>query len=356
MEIEERISAFHTLGKYLKEYVGLQTGDFLSQSTEADIFSDLDDAVKQAEIENPWFTRENILIALNSISGSLERPRIEHFIQPYGERLVNQKPPRTIGVVMAGNIPVVGFHDFFCILMAGHHFQGKLSSGDFRLLPAIAEILIRICPEFNTLVSFTDNRLHDFDSVIATGSNNSYRYFEYYFEKYPHILRKNRNGIAILTGRETREELSGLADDIFMFFGKGCRSISKLFLPRGYDFQLFQEPFSRYSHFFNHHKYRNNYDYYKTICIIDKIPFIDFGHILLVERMDITSPVSVLNYEFYDDLAYVTGKLPGMADQVQCIICHDEKVISSIKPGKAQFPELWDYADGVDTMEFLLNL
>jgi hypothetical protein len=162
--------------------------------------------------------------------------------------------------------------------------------------------------------------------------------------------------VAILTGRETREELSGLADDIFMFFGKGCRSISKLYLPEGYDFQQFQEPFARYNHFFNHHKYRNNYDYYKTIYLIDKIPFTDIGHILLIESKDTASPVSVLNFEYYDELVLFKDILPGMMDQIQCIVCHEEKVPASIKPGNAQCPELWDYADGVDTMDFLLNL
>jgi len=356
MEIEERISAFDALGKFLKEYTGSQNEGFTGQSNEGSIFSGIEDAVKQAQFENPWFTRDNILIALKNISSSLERPKIEKFTQPYTNKLLNQKVPKTIGVVMAGNIPAVGFHDFLCILLAGHRFHGKLSSEDIRLLPAIADLLIRIRPEFGELISFTDKRLRDFNAVIATGSNNSHRYFEYYFAKYPHILRKNRNGAAILTGRETSEELSGFADDIFMFFGKGCRSIAKVYLPEGYDFQLLNEPFSRYNHIFNHHKYRNNYDYYKTIYIIDKIPFIDYGNLLLVESMNMASPVSVLNYEYYKDPANVKNILAGLKDQVQCIVCHDETVSPSVKPGKAQSPELWDYADGVDTMEFLLNL
>jgi len=356
MQIEERISGFEFLGKYLKEYISLQTGNFISHSTEGSIFTNLENAVNQAETENPWFTRKNILTSLKNISTSLEIQNIEHFTQRYAKRLLNLKTPRTIGVIMAGNIPAVGFHDFFCILLAGHRFLGKLSSEDSRLLPAIADIIIRINPEFNNLISFTDQKFNEFDAIIATGSNNTYRYFEYYFGKYPHILRKNRNGIAILTGRETLEELSGLADDIFMFFGKGCRSISKLFLPQGYDFKLLLEPFSRYNHLFNHHKYRNNYDYYKTIYIIDKIPFIDMGHLLLIESMNTASPVSVVNYEYYDHLVLFKDILQGMKDQIQCIVCHDEMVFTSIKPGNAQCPELWDYADRVDTMEFLLNL
>jgi hypothetical protein len=356
MQIEDRISCFESLGKYLKEYVRLQDKNFVSQSTEDGRFSNLENAVKQAEIENPWFTKGNIIIAIKNISISLERPKIEHFTQRYAKRFFDKKKSRTIGVIMAGNIPVVGFHDFFCILMAGHRFLGKLSSGDSRLLPSIADILIGINPEFNNQILFSNERLRDFDAMIATGSNNTYRYFEYYFGKYPHILRKNRNGIALLTGRETREELSGLADDIFMFFGKGCRSISKLYLPKGYDFQRFLDPFARYNQIFNHHKYRNNYDYCKTIYILDKIPFIDMGYLLMIESMDTASPVSVVNYEYYDDLLLIKDDLQGMYDRIQCIVCHDENVSNAIKPGNAQCPELWDYADGVDTMEFLLNL
>jgi hypothetical protein len=189
MKIEERISGFESLGKYLKEYVSLHTGNYITHSTVGSIFPDLENAVNQAEVENPWFTRENILIALKNISISLEKPKIEHFTQRYAERLFNLKASRTIGVVMAGNIPLVGFHDFLCILMAGQRFLGKLSTEDLHLLPSIADMLIRINPEFNDLISFTDERLSGFDSIIATGSNNTYRYFEYYFGKHPHILQ-----------------------------------------------------------------------------------------------------------------------------------------------------------------------
>jgi len=356
MKIKERISCFESLGIYLKEYVSLQSGNSINHSTDRIILKNLDSAVSQAEFENPWFTSENIMIALRNISISLERVKIEQFIHRYAEERMNHQASQTIGVVMAGNIPVVGFHDFFCILMAGHRFLGKLSSEDSRLLPAIADMLIGINPEFSTLISFSKERITDFDAIIATGSNNTYRYFEYYFGKYPHILRKNRNGVAILTGMETKEELSGLADDIFIFFGKGCRSISKLYLPEGYNFQLLQEPFARYNHLFNHHKYRNNYDYYKTLYLIDKILFIDLGQVLLIESMNTVSPVSVLNFEYYNDLLKLKNILTDTEDQIQCIVCHDQKVSGSIKPGNAQCPNLWDYADGVDTMEFLLNL
>jgi hypothetical protein len=356
MTLEERISAFKSLGKYLKEYVTLQTNELTSNAKEDIIIKSLEKAVIQAEIETPWFTRENILLALNNIAISLESSKIDQFTKRYLERLINLRTRKTIGIVMAGNIPAVGFHDFFCVLLAGHYFLGKLSSEDRRLLPAISDILIRINPEFNDLISFTDVRLDGFNAIIATGSNNTHRYFEYYFGKYPNILRKNRNGVAILTGRETKEELSGLADDIFIFFGKGCRSVSKLYLPQGFDFQLLKEPFEKYNHLFNHHKYRNNLDYYKAIYLIDRVPFIDMGQLLLIENTPIASPVSVVHYEYYDDLLLLKETLTLMKDQIQCIVCHNEQLTGSIKPGTVQSPELWDYSDGVDTMEFLMGL
>jgi hypothetical protein len=356
MNIEERISGFESLGKYLKEYVTLQTENSTDNSLDESHFKQFDDSVKQAESENPWFTRENIIIALKNISDSIERKKIEQFAKRYEKDLWRYGKTRTIGVVMAGNIPLVGFHDFFCILLAGHRFLGKLSSEDSRLLPAIAEVLARISPGFVNLISFSDKRLEGFDSIIATGSNNTYRYFEYYFGKYPNILRKNRNGVAVLTGKESMEELSGLADDIFIFFGKGCRNVSKLYLPEGYDFQLFMEPFSRYGHLSDHNKYRNNYDYYRTIYIIDKTDYIDLGNLLLIESLNIPSRVSVVNFEYYNDPGVVKAILREKEEQVQCIVCQNEIVPAAIKPGKTQCPELWDYADGIDTMEFLLNL
>jgi hypothetical protein len=356
MKIEEKISAFISLGKYLKEYVNLKAEVKNKHLTEKTVFSVLENAVSNAEIENPWFTRENIFVALENISISLDKSKLDLFIQPYSEKLVNMKTPGRIGVVMAGNIPLVGFHDFLCVLLSGHRFLGKSSSQDSHLLPAIAELLIMINPDFGNLILFSEERLTGFDAIIASGSNNSYRYFEYYFGKYPHILRKNRNGVAILSGTETGDEMAGIADDIFIFFGRGCRSISKLYLPEHFDFELLAEPLKKYSHYIDYHKYGNNYNYYKAIYLLDKVPFIDIGHALLVENSEIASPVSVIYYEYYQDLPKLKDKLTAMEEQIQCIVCRDPKVSGSIKPGQSQHPELWDYADGIDTMEFLLNL
>jgi hypothetical protein len=356
MTIEERISCFDILGGYLKEYIGSHC-DHSEQNPEGEgHFGDLDRAINLAGIENPWFTREFVITALKNLSESISRSNTEQFLEPYKQRLSGQIKAKTIGVVMAGNIPLVGFHDFFCTLMAGHRFLGKSSSEDKRLLPAIAGLLIRINPGFRNMITFTEEKLKDADAIIATGSNNTFRYFEYYFGKYPHILRKNRNGVAVITGNETKNELSCLADDIFTYFGKGCRNISKLYLPKENDFDLLLESFAKYAHLKDHHKYVNNYNYYKTIFLVDRIPFHDAGNILLTESMVIASPVSVLHYEYYDNFSDLQTVLTHLEDQIQCKVCHEDRFLSSIKPGNAQSPALRDYADGVDTMDFLLNL
>jgi hypothetical protein len=257
---------------------------------------------------------------------------------------------------MAGNIPMAGFHDLFCILLAGHRFLGKLSSEDTWLLPAVAEILFFVNPGFKNLISFTKEKLSGFDAVIATGSNNSYRYFEYYFGKYPHILRKNRNGIAILTGNETSDDLSALVDDIFLYFGKGCRSVSKIYIPEDFRLESLSLPFQKYQHIINHHKYLNNYNYHKAIFLLEKIPFIDLGNSLLTKNAGAASPVSVIYYEHYQDSILLIDKLKDFEDQLQCVVSIDKDVTGSVRPGRSQFPSLSDWADGIDTMDFLLNL
>jgi hypothetical protein len=250
----------------------------------------------------------------------------------------------------------VGFHDFFCVLMTGHRFLGKLSSEDSQLLPVFAEVLFGIDEQFREMIRFTEKKIDDFGAVIATGSNNTYRYFEFYFGKYPHILRKNRNSIAVITGRETMEELSCIADDIFSYFGKGCRNVSKLYVPRGFRIEVLEKPFSFYNNLLSHHKYANNYHYYKTVFILEKKTFIDMGYLLLAEADPLETPVSVVHFEFYVDLAALLNKLYWTRDQIQCIVTADRNIPGAVYPGTTQVPDLLDFADGVDTMEFLLGL
>ena len=355
MNTEERISSFISLGIHLGEFAEMK-GKIHGDPGKKIIASILGTAAEKAEAENPWFTRENVLTALNNISNSLREQKISRFIQPYSHGIEKPGKPQMIGVVMAGNIPLAGFHDFFCTLLTGHHFLGKLSSDDPFLLPAIAEALCAIHPGFGGMITFSENKLSGFNAVIATGSNNTNRYFEYYFGKYPHILRKTRSGIAVLTGKETPEEISGLAGDIFTFFGRGCRSVSKLYVPDGYDLDQLAVSLKKYHHLANHNKYHNNYTYNKAIFLLDNVPFIDCGNLILVENSELASPVSVVFYEFYNDPENLREKVAGLADRIQCIVCADECIQGSVRPGFAQQPELWDFADGVDTMQFLLGL
>jgi len=257
---------------------------------------------------------------------------------------------------MAGNIPLAGFHDFMCVLISGNIFVGKLSSQDKYLLPAIAEELNGIAPSVKESVFFTEERLPPFDAVIATGSNNSSRYFEYYFGKYPHIIRKNRNSVAILNGMESKEELGLLADDIFLYFGLGCRNVTKIFIPEGYDFTMLTKALRKYKDRLSmQSKYMNNYDYNKSIFLINQILHNDLEFCILKEDNSIASPISVLYYEYYRDISDVINYISVNREKIQCLVAGKTYTNYTVLFGKSQQPELWDYADGVDTMEFLIS-
>lgn len=256
---------------------------------------------------------------------------------------------------MAGNIPLVGFHDLLSVLITGNKALVKLASNDKKILPILIQYLIKIEPEFCNMVEFTEEKLTNFDAVIATGSNNSARYFEYYFGKYPHIIRKNRNSVAVLTGNETQEELALLGKDIFQYFGLGCRSVSKIFVPRNYNFELFFKAVYPYSNLLDYKKYSNNYDYNKAVYLMSLFPILDNGFLLLKEDFSYTSPIATLFYEYYDSLQELINKLAADKDQLQCIVSN-EMILNSIPFGSTQSPDLWDYADGIDTIDFLLKL
>ena len=262
----------------------------------------------------------------------------------------------TVAVVMAGNVPAVGFHDFLSVLFAGHRFLGKLSSEDNKLMPAIAEVLIALEPVFADAIRFTGETIKGFDAVIATGSNNSSRYFEYYFGKYPHIIRKNRNGVAVLTGRENEEKLRKLSEDIFLYFGLGCRNVAFLYVPFDYDFSLLLKVLSERKELTDNNKYFNNYEYNKAIFLVNNTAHFDTGNLILTEQSQYGSPVSVLHYAYYRDAGSLRNELMLNRDKIQCVVA-DEGVWDGAVPfGKSQVPMLWEYADNTDTVEFLLSL
>jgi len=258
---------------------------------------------------------------------------------------------------MAGNIPLVAFHDWFCVLLSGNKFKGKLSSDDNLLLPFLSKVLITIEPYFENQIEFTEGQLKNMDAVIATGNNNSARYFEYYFSKLPHIIRKNRNSVAVLDGTEKSDELGLLGKDIFQYFGLGCRNVSKLFVPEKYKFDMFFESIIEFKDIVMHNKYANNYEYNRTIYLMNSDKsLLDNNFLLLKADLSYSSPIGVLFYEFYSDINSLNAKLENEKEQIQCIVSKNNNVKNAIGFGKAQCPSLNDYADGIDTMKFLISL
>ena len=343
VKLENRIKAFVKLGLIL-------SGKINDPKFENDYFEKV---INEARIKNPWFIEKNIRYSLSALGEGLTEEKVMNWIEPYAKDLTKDKAKKTVGVVMAGNIPLVGFHDFLCVLMSGHKIQAKLSSDDSVLMPAIAHLLVEIEPGFKDYIEFREDKLQRFDAIIATGSGNTSRYFEYYFGKYPHIIRKNRSGVAVLTGNETTEDLRNLGRDIFMYFGLGCRSVSKVFVPEGYLFDGFFSAIADFEEMKNHNKYFNNYEYYRSIYLINKVDHFDNGFLMVKNDPGYSSPPSVLFSEVYDDLAELQNKLNVDAGQIQCIV-GDAAVLKAAVPfGNGQNPELWDYADGVDTLAFL---
>lgn len=300
--------------------------------------------------ENSWFTPEFCRYALAAIAKMLASEALDAYYACYKDVAPAEDPRKRVAVISAGNIPVAAFHDFFCILVSGNDYQGKLSSQDKYLLPVLAQALIEIEPRFAERISFVD-KIANFDAVIATGSNNSARYFSYYFDKYPHILRKNRNSVAVLDGTETDEELRLLADDIYLYFGLGCRSISKLFVPKGYDFVPFLRILTQESQpIALHNQFNNNLDYQKAVHLMNQIPYMDAGTFLLVENENYASPIGMVYYEYYDDLQHVKQRLTNDAEQLQCIVGHCAEPF-----GNAQNPSLLQYPDGIDVFQFIIH-
>lgn len=352
MQLEERINAFVQLGKFL--------GQFSSESTEkqSDIlqndafYEGMLQKLEDAKNHNGWFTPDNLYFACRSWSEALSEANIRRWVSAYNFEVSNQKK---VAIIMAGNVPLVGFHDFLSVLMSGHKVVVKLSSNDKQLLPYLANYLTTIEPKFEDKISFAENRLQGFDAVIATGSNNTARYFDHYFGKYPHIIRKNRNSVAVLTGNETKEEMEALAHDIFRYFGLGCRNVSKLYLPKDFNKDLFFNGMFSWQRIINSNKYINNYDYNKAVYLMSNFDLLDNEFMLLKEDEGYSSPISVVFYENYSSLDAIAKKLAQDAHGIQCIVS-SAGLENEIPFGKAQSPELWDYADNKDTMAFLLAL
>ena len=334
MNLQARIQAFTKLGEYLK----------------TDIYQEAEEQLHLAKVLNPWFTKENIKKALGAWHEQLKVDMLTAWLNPY--KLQEVSIPKKVLIIMAGNIPLVGFHDFLTVLISGHKVVVKMSSTDNVLVKVLIEKLISIAPEFKESIDFIDDvKNRKFDGVIATGSDNSAQYFEYYFKRAKKIIRKNRRSVTVLDGGESDMDLKGLADDVFSYFGLGCRNVSKLFLPKGYDLNKLFEAFFPYSHVVNHKKYGNNYDYNKAIFLMGSNKLVENGFLLMKEDKSLLSPVAMLYYEYYDDVETVEQFIKENAEQLQCVVSKKD-----IPFGNTQKPNLWDYADGVDTVEFLREL
>lgn len=331
---EKAINAFVQLGKKL--------------TNPTDI---LGNAIYSAESANSWFTQENIKKSILSFAEMLNTADLTVWFQS----VKISTSPKKVGLILAGNIPLVGLHDVLCVLATGNIALIKLSSADDKLIKTVLAELLKIEPAFETKIEYVE-RLKDFDAVIATGSNNSSRYFDYYFGKVPNIIRKNRNSVAVLDGSESFEDIQHLGADIFDYFGLGCRNVSKIYFPKGYDIANFYEGIESFQPIINHFKYNNNYDYNKSIYLVNAAKHYDNGFLLLKEDESLTSPLAVLFYEEYENLEAVESKLKEQSDHIQCIITKSPLDDNTFDFGQSQHPKLWDYADNVNTIEFLNGL
>ena len=355
MTIEERREKFEILGKFIGQFkiegvekeVGIPGNDIF--------FDQLKKRIEAAVHVNGWFNLENILFALEQWSDALSRDNLEKWLEPYN---FDQREPKTIAVIMAGNIPLVGFHDFLSGLVSGHRILVKQSSNDNYLLPLIAEYLVFIAPEWKENIKFLDgtatgvSKMTNFDAVIATGSNNTARYFEYYFREKPSIIRKNRNSVAVLTGQESSEELTALGEDIFRYYGLGCRNVSKLYVPEDYDFKAFFEAMYPWKDIINQSKYANNYDYNKAVYLMSNFQLLENGFLMLKEDKSFGSPIATLFYERFSSFSLLREELQNKQEKIQCIVGKD-LFENEVEFGQTQHPNLWDYADNVDTLHFL---
>jgi len=337
------MSKYH-IDKIINTFSAL--GDILSHPD-----AELSNIINNQSHYNAWFTPENVEKAVKSIGKMLNRADLATWLSHYQ---LNDGEPKKVGLILAGNIPLVGFHDILCVLASGNYALIKLSSQDNRLIKFVLQKLAELDDEIAKRFSYVE-KLENFDAVIATGSNNTSRYFEYYFGKVPNIIRRNRNSIAVLTGNETTEQLHELGHDVFDHYGLGCRNVSKILVPEGYNFDHFFQSIQDYEPIIHHHKYNNNYDYNKSIYLVNGDEHLDNGFLLLKKDEKLTSPLSVLFYDTYSDLQQAQESINNDSGNIQCVVSEAKLDIKNqvVAFGESQEPKLWDYADGVDTMAFL---
>jgi hypothetical protein len=313
-------------------------------------YAAFDTAVRTARAKNGWYTEEHVRHAAMGISRMLEEGAVTQWLAEYPQ-LGSTRKSHTVGIIMAGNIPFVGFHDLLCVLLSGNRATVRTASDDAGLTPALLELLTRFAPDLAASVVLIPGKLGKVDAVIATGSDNTARYFEHYFGHLPRIVRRSRTSVALLDGTETDAELAALGEDVFRYFGLGCRNVGKLFIPQHFDLDRLFGALFPWKEIINHNKYANNYDYNKAVWLLDRVPIIENGFLILKEDHALSSPVASLYYERYADRSAVETRLKEEEQRLQCIIGHGH-----LPFGEGQFPGPGDYADKVDTLKFLIQL
>ena len=345
MNLNNRITLFVKLGRFFSDYINNNL-----ESLERDKF---DKAINESILHNSFFSKKNILKSLLSWSNVLTKKSIDNFLSNYLIKI--KKREKKVAIIMAGNIPLVGFHDFFCVILSGNFAIIKLSSKDSHLFKFILRFLVKENPDFSTKFDVVENKLQIFDAVIATGNNISANQFELYFKKYPKIIRKNRHSIAILNGNETKKEIELLANDIFYYYGLGCRNVSKIFIPNNYNLDILFKSFVLWNEVINKNSYSNNYNYYRAIYLLNKEVFFDNGFVLLKESEKIGSPVGTIYFEYYKSDNQIKEMIKKNNEKIQCIVSNNNYP-KTIKFGETQMPNLNDFADDIDTFNFLLKL
>ncbi|KMQ61421.1 acyl-CoA reductase [Chryseobacterium angstadtii] len=341
MNTENQVLGLIKLSAYIEEFLAKDQAEYNDGDIEFELL------LKRSEIENPWFTIDNQKFALKEWTGLLTEENINNWIRKYSVSKLSKK----VGLILAGNIPLVGFHDVISVVLSGHIPMIKLSSKDKQMIP----FLLKKWNEFsdNTVQFELVEKLENFDAVIATGSNNTARYLEYYFKDHLNIIRKNRTSVAVLKGDETPEELALLAEDIFRYFGLGCRNVTRVFIPKDFVIDRLFESFLAFKEIINHHKYANNYDYNRAVYLLNQDQFWDNNFVMLKEDDKLFSPLSVINFSRYSSMEEVKSFITENEENIQCIVAKDELGLDSIAFGEAQHPALDTYADNVDTMKFL---
>src|SRR5690606_23283865 len=349
--LEKTKIAFTELGKFLGQFSeekSVKNSDVLYNDL---FFNEFLTLIENQKHHNGWFIESEVYFSVQSWAEALTSENLDKWLSAYN---FTETEPKSVGLILAGNIPLVGFHDFLSVLVSGHKAVVKTSSNDQHLLPFLAKYLIRVEPSLEKRIEFV-GKLENFDAVIATGSNNTARYFEYYFKVKPNIIRKNRNSVAVLDGNESEQDLIALGKDIFTYFGLGCRNVSKLFVPKGYEFEKFFKGMYEYREIINNQKYINNYDYNKAVFLMSNFLVLDNGFLVLKEDSSYSSPISSVFYEYYNDLNEINNKLEQDSEQIQCVVSHN-LIENSVDFGQTQLPKLWDYADNVDTISFLTKI